>query len=206
MTVFLKDDGRRLVIRRRRAIKSVVWLAIMVSSTAFFAYGAIAMEGLAAQRWSFLGVALVSGYILLRWAWMMLPATPLLEADAEGFRVPSMFAATIPWREISDVAPIRTEIRGFGFFPEGRLWTVPVMLKQPLDPGWRWPWALFHRRQARELRLKLPEMVWPRTSGGRPFTGEDLRILVRANKRAAARGSGRLVIPDDGVWRYFGLG
>lgn len=205
MTVALEDGGRRLVIRRRRSPKSLVWLAIMISSTAFFAYGSVAMDASAAQRWSFLGVALISAYIVLRWAAMMMPATPLLEADAEGFRFPSRFAATVPWQAISDVAPIRTDLRGVGFFPEGKLWTVPVMLKEPMAVGWSFPWRLIARRRPTELQLKLHEMVWPRTPAGRVFTGEDLRILVRANKRAAARGAGRLVIPEDGVWRYFGL-
>lgn len=205
MSISLADGGRRLVIRRRRSLKALIWLAIMISSTAFFAFGAATLEGSATQRWSFLAVAAVSAFIVLRWLVMMLPATPLFEADAEGLRMPAQFAATIPWRAISDVAPIRTEIRGVGFFPEGKLWTVPVMLKQPMDVGWRGPWRLLRRRQPDELHLKLAEMVWPRTAAGRAFTGEDLRILVRANKRAAARGADRLVVPEDGVWRYFGL-
>lgn len=205
MTISLEDNGRRLVIGRRKPTKTFIWLAFMVSSAVFFAIGAFQIHGGIGQRAMFLAVAVMSLVICGRWLAMMLPKTPLLEADAEGLRMPALFSATIPWRAISDVGPLKTEVRGAGIFPEGRLWIVPLMLKAPLDPGWRGLRRRFVKPDALEITLKLPEMLWPRTEAGRAFTGEDLRLLVRLNKRAAARGDERLVVPDDGVWRYFDL-
>lgn len=206
MTISLEDDGRRLVILRRRPAKTFVWLAVMVSSAVFFAAGAFAIHGGLGQRAMFVGAALLSVAVAARWLAMMLPKTPLLEADAEGLSMPAYFAATIPWRAISDVAPIKTEVRGAAaIFPEGRMWTVPLMMKAPFDPGWHFPRRLFARGPQREIHLRLHEMLWPRTPAGRALTGEDLRLLVRANKRAAARGTGAFVVPDDGNWRFFGL-